>query len=34
MSRSLYRLPRALSAALLFLGGLLLGAPRHAWAQG
>jgi hypothetical protein len=26
--------PRSLVIAGLFLAGLLIGAPRHAWAQG
>jgi hypothetical protein len=26
--------PRAFITAGLFLAGLLIGAPRHAWAQG
>ena len=34
MRSPLFRSPRTILMALLFLAGLLLGAPRHAWAQG
>lgn len=34
MLSPLFRSPRPLLIAGLSLAGLLLGAPRHAWAQG